>query len=150
VAGRAAQSGAAGLATAVSVGRIVGSRRDKEALWRRVGEPSPAVVDLESGAFARCWAGLTTVAGSPEADLPAADPPEWAILRAVSDALSDDLPLDFAAASDEGGHVVAARLARQLAMRPEALGPLRELRRRVARCAERLADAAIGWVEGGG
>ena len=72
---------------------------------------------------------------------------EWAIIRAVSDPQGADLPLDFAAASDSGGHVVGSRVARQLLVNPSAAGALNELRSRVALCAERLAAAALRWIE---
>lgn len=122
--------------TVVTAERIVGSRDEKAALWRLAGEAERAVVDLESASFARFWA-----------QQPAAEAPrEWTILRAVSDPQENDLPLDFAAASDSGGHVIGGRVARQLAGRPGAMGALRELRRRVVLCADRLAAAAIEWI----
>jgi hypothetical protein len=72
------------------------------------------------------------------------------VLRAVSDARDDDLPFDVEAVSDQGGHVLGRRVARQLVTRPDWLPrrllALRTLRRRVALCSDRLAEAAIDWL----
>jgi hypothetical protein len=121
-----------GEGTIVSAARILGTSGDKRALWRRLGRPPRALVDLESAVFVRAArrAGL-----------------RWTVVRAVSDPQEVDLPLDFAAASDAEGHVRRARVVRQLAAGPAAAGELGELRRRVAACAASLAAAAQRWAE---
>ncbi len=123
--------------TVVTAEWIVGPAAEKESLWKLQGEPSRAVVDLETSHFAR-WAAETMPAVGRALD--------WTVLRAVSDPQGDDLPLDFAAASDAAGHVVGRLVARLLAKRPGAVGGLAELHRRLGLCAERLAGAALEWV----
>ena len=116
---------------AVCVERILGLAEQKAALWRRLGEPRRAVIDLESATLVRLVEAVAA---------------DWAILRAVIDPQDEDLPLDFAAASDAEGHVERGRVLRQLVARPMAIGEVLELRRRVARCAEVLAVAACRWI----
>ncbi len=137
--------GVSGEGVAVTASRIVGTRREKEALWGRLGRPRRAVVDLESALFAMWASAIGAGSGSSSAEQSI----DWAVLRAVSDPQGEDLPLDFAAASDAGGHVVGARIASQLARRPSAVGALAELRRRVSLCADHLAGAALGWLREG-
>lgn len=118
--------------TIVAGDRILASSEEKAALWHRLGEPSKAVVDLESAAFARLADHVGAV---------------WTVVRAVTDPQGEDLPLDLVAASDDGGHVVRGRVVRQLLARPAALGQVQRLRRRLRLCAEALASAAQGWIE---
>jgi adenosylhomocysteine nucleosidase len=86
----------------------------------------PAVVDLESAAFA---------ATATRADLP------WVVLRAVSDTAADSLPALLNRSRDDGGAVRRGNVVRGLLTDPRALLPLLELRARVRTCARRLADA---------
>ena len=122
---------ARGDGTVVSVDRVLTTASQKSELWRALGEPSRAVVDLESASFART---------ASEAGI------DWAVLRAVSDLQTEDLPLDLAAASDETGHVSRARVLMQLLLRPAAWADVDRLRRRLGECAERLASEACRWL----
>ena len=123
-----------GGATVIAGERILGAAAEKQALWQGLGSPTPAVVDLESAVFVRAALGCGV---------------DWAVIRAVSDEAAEDLPLDFAAASDAEGHVLRARVVSQLAARPGALAAVRQLRQRLTACAERLEKKALGWVEEG-
>lgn len=129
IAGGAGKSGG----TAVSVSRIVTTAEEKEALWRRLGEPRRCVVDLESavfvGAMERCGAA-------------------WMVVRAVSDTADEDLPAELLGASDAEGHVSRLGVLSRVAVRPWRLTRLWALRRRLARASESLEGAAAGWVLG--
>jgi adenosylhomocysteine nucleosidase len=84
----------------------------------------PAVVDLESAAFAR----RADRAGVP-----------CVVVRAVCDTAEEDLPLDFNAFSDGRGGIDRLAIGRTALFRPDVLAQLLDLRRRVGRCAESLA-----------
>lgn len=100
----------------------------EEKLATRDGLPEgPAVVDLESAAFAR----VASDAGVP-----------FVVLRAVSDRADEALPLDFNLFVGEDGGVRRADVVRHVAFRPRLIAPLMDLRRRVELCADRLAMAA--------
>lgn len=127
------RSGSEGGGTALSTSRVVTGVAEKSALWRQLGEPPRAVVDLESAAFVRVMleSGIA-----------------WTLIRAVSDAADEDLPVELAAASDADGHVRRVRLLAALARRPWRLRSLVTLRRRVGLCRELLATAGVEWVTG--
>lgn len=112
--------------TLATVERICSRAAEKEALWRQLGCPRPAAVDLESSV----WAEVAI-----ERELP------WGILRAVSDRAEDDLPLDFNAFLTEEGSVDRAAVARHALLRPRSVRALAALRGAVKLCAERLAGA---------
>ncbi len=114
------------VAAVFSTDRIASTPEAKAELRRRVGSPGPAVVDLESAAFA----GVAASTGTP-----------FLVLRAVSDLAGEALPLDFERFRNAGGAVSRARVARYAALRPRAAARLLDLRRRVELCADRLADA---------
>jgi len=100
----------------------------EEKLATRDGLPEgPAVVDLESAAFARA----ASDAGVP-----------FVVMRAVSDRADEALPLDFNLFLGEDGGVRRADVVRHVAFRPQLIAPLMDLRRRVELCADRLAMAA--------
>jgi adenosylhomocysteine nucleosidase len=118
--------------TATRIADTVAEKRRLRALateaWA-AGEgrsPPPAVVDLESAAFA---------AAATRADLP------WLVLRAVSDTAVEPVPALLNQSRDEGGAVRRAQVVRRLLADPRALLPLLELRERVRTCAGRLAEA---------
>ena len=121
-----------GVGTVVSVPHILTSGKQKAELWQRLGEPEKAVVDLESVVFAR------------SAEKAGAD---WTVVRVVSDLQNEDLPLDLAAASDQSGHVVRARVLRQLLLRPGDWLGVNRLRKRLDRCADELASRGERWLE---
>ncbi len=114
------------VATVFSAERIADTVQAKADLRRRLQGEGPAVVDLESAAFA----GVAAAMGMP-----------YLVLRAVSDLAGEALPLDFERFRDERGAVSRARVARYAALRPRTAARLFELRRRVELCAHRLADA---------
>lgn len=105
---------------------IVSAAAAKAALWRELGAPAAAVVDLESAA----WVRVARRHGLP-----------WAVLRAVSDPAEESLPLDFERFRVAGGRVSTARVLAAALARPSRLAGLWLLRGRVALCASRLADA---------
>ena len=112
--------------TVVTVDAIAAKARDKRRLAERLRLEPPAVVDLESAAWARAAQGRS---------LP------WSIVRAVSDTIDEDLPLDFERFRKEDGSISRSRLVAHAVVRPALMLELDRLRRRVNRCAERLADA---------
>ena len=131
----AATAGAAARGITVSARRIADTVDDKRRLLAiaraRPGagddpSPSPAVVDLESAAFA----ALAKRAGVP-----------WLVLRVVSDTAAESLPALLNRSRDDGGAVRRARVIRALLSDPRALRPLLALRERVRAGAHRLAQA---------
>ncbi len=116
---------------AVSVPRIVCTAAEKEELWSRGGAPEAAVVDLESAA----WARLAHARGLP-----------WRVLRAVSDAADEDLPLDFNRFRDARGRLRRYAVACHAARHPTLLPALRRLRSRLRDGARRLAEVASEMV----
>lgn len=115
----------------LSVPRVLGRAVDKARAVHEAGIRGTAVVDLESAAFGR----VATAAGIP-----------WTVLRVVSDTADEDIPINLAACSDEGGRVVRARVAARLLARPGAAVGMWSLRRRVIAAAETLADAVVRLV----
>jgi adenosylhomocysteine nucleosidase len=114
------------VATVFSAERIADTVEAKTDLRRRLQGEGPAVVDLESAAFA----GVAAATGT-----------SFLVLRAVSDLADEALPLDFERFRDAGGAVSRARVVRHAALRPRTAARLLDLRRRVELCADRLADA---------
>jgi nucleoside phosphorylase len=114
------------VATVFSAERIAATVEAKTDLRRRLQGEGPAVVDLESAAFA----GVAAATGT-----------SFLVLRAVSDLADEALPLDFERFRDAGGAVSRARVVRHAALRPRTAARLLDLRRRVELCADRLADA---------
>ena len=70
----------------------------------------------------------------------------FGIVRAVLDTAEEDLPLDFAALSDEDGGVARSRVLTALLRHPFALRGLLRLRSRVRLCGETLGSVAEEWV----
>jgi adenosylhomocysteine nucleosidase len=112
--------------------RVLCSRADKRRGAAALSASGPAVVDLESAAYARVAA---------ESGIP------YTVLRAVSDAADEPLPLDFNRHRVESGALDRAGILRHALLHPALIGPLWRLRRRVALCAERLADVVCGLLE---
>jgi nucleoside phosphorylase len=113
-------------ADVASAPAIVGLASDKADLWRQLGSPSPALVDLESATYAR----VATERGLP-----------IAVLRVVSDAADEDLPPAIAASVDAWGSVRPLRVALTSALRPTTWPQLAALGRRLQLGAEALARA---------
>jgi adenosylhomocysteine nucleosidase len=119
--------------TFVSAPEIVARAEDKTALWRRLGAPPRAIVDLESVAYAR----LATARGLPVI-----------ALRVVSDAADEDLPDLIPRAADAEGSVRAWRVALGAVGRPGTWRDLGRLARRLSVAAETLADATLALLDG--
>lgn len=113
----------------LSAERIATTAGDKAALLRAAGVPAdvPAAVDLETAAWARLAGGCGI--------------PDLAV-RAISDSAQETLPLDFNRFRDAGGSVLRSWVALHALGHPSVIAELRRLRRRLRRCAERLADFA--------
>ncbi len=112
--------------TVLTMETIATGARDKRRLAERPELEPPAVVDLESAA----WAMAAARRGCP-----------WLVVRAVSDTLDEDLPLDFERFRKPDGSISRSRLMAHAVIRPKLMFELDRLRRRVKVCAERLADA---------
>ncbi len=100
---------------------------DRRRLWRLVGSPDRAAVDMESYEAAR----VLDAAGLP-----------FAVLRVVSDTSEDDLPATLQAAVTPTSGISIPRLVLAVLRRPRAAVPLAAVRIRAARSASALADAA--------
>ncbi len=122
----AARLAAAAGGTVATVNGIVQTSAEKRRLAERLGLGSRAVVDLESAA----WASAAASRGLP-----------WQILRSVSDAVDERLPLDFERFRGAEGEISSGRILRHALVRPRLLLDLIRLRGRVASCAEALAGA---------
>jgi nucleoside phosphorylase len=115
------------MAVVLSTGAIVDRADEKQRLAQRIGAGEiPAVVDLESATY---------VAGAVAAGVP------WLVLRAVSDTADESLPPLLNRSRDGGGAIRRGQVLLGLLRQPQALPFLLELRGRVRRCAEVLADA---------
>ena len=119
--------------TVVSASRMLCTSAAKAVAWAECDTDSPAVVDLESAAFARV---------ASERDVPCL------VVRAVCDAADEDLPFDFNLFTNERGGVRRAAVAREALLHPGSLPRLMDLRRRVQRSAERLARFAEDFLDG--
>jgi len=113
-------------ATFVTVARPVCSATEKRDLAVRLAasDSSPAVVDMESAAWARAAASR----GVP-----------YMLLRAVSDTFEEELPAFLASCLSPEGSVNRSTVARRLILRPAALPVLLRMRRRVRDGAGALA-----------
>jgi nucleoside phosphorylase len=110
--------------TVLSTRDLLCSGASKAAAAAALGTSAPAVVDLESAAYAREAAtrGLPCV-----------------IARCVLDTASESLPFDLNACRDESGSVVRSRVLARILRRPGSAGRFLALRRRLRSCAARLA-----------
>ena len=114
-------------AVVVSTPAPVVTADERRRLWRQVGSPDRAAVDMESYEAARVF----DAAGLP-----------FAVLRAVSDTSEDDLPAILQAAVTPTSGISIPRLVLALLRRPRAAAPLAAVRIRATRSARALADAA--------
>ncbi len=101
---------------------------ERRRLWRLVGSPDRAAVDMESYEAARVF----DAAGLP-----------FAVLRAISDTAEDDMPVALTDAVTAEGGISIPRLALAVLRRPHAAVPLAAVRFRAARFAAALADVAV-------
>jgi len=126
VATTAAASGCAEAVIVTTPAPVV-TADERRRLWRQVGSPDRAAVDMESYEAARVF----DAAGVP-----------FAVLRVVSDTSEDDLPAALQAAVTPTSGISIPRLVLAVLRRPRAAAPLAEVRIRAARSASALADAA--------
>ncbi len=112
-------------ATVVTLAKLVCSSKEKKDLASRFGatDSGPAVVDMESAA----WARAATGRGVP-----------YVILRAVSDTFEEELPGFLSSCLSAEGSVDRAAVARRLLLRPGALPVLLKARERVREGAGRV------------
>lgn len=106
--------------------RIQITAREKAELWRRLGEPATATVDLETVVYARA---------AEAHHIP------YLAVRAISDPVEEDLPLDFNRFQDEQGRIHRLRVALHALRHPRIGWQLWGLERRMKLCAARLAEA---------
>jgi adenosylhomocysteine nucleosidase len=110
---------------AVTVDEIVCTASDKRRLAASSGVDEMAWVDMESAAIAAVCDELRV---------------PYLILRAISDRLDEDLPVDFNRCRDASGRVSARRVMQAALLRPRAFKGLIELKRRADLCATNLAS----------
>lgn len=121
-------------ATIVASETILGTPAEKETAWARVGRGSmAAAVDLESAALARLLASRAV---------------PFVVVRAVSDAADETLPLDFDRFRKADGGVDRGRVIIAALRRPSSIPALWRLRGRVAACSEILARAVRAVLAG--
>ncbi len=113
----------------VTVERVAASAAEKAVIRGRLGGGGIGVVDLESAVWARA-AGRRGV--------------PCLIVRAVSDAADESLPLDFEALRGPGGELSRVTVAVRALRHPRSLAALWRLRGRVRRCAGELARVVEG------
>lgn len=109
----------------VTVNDIVCEAAGKRRLASALAPGDLGIVDMESSALAR-------VCG--ESSVP------FVIVRAVSDLVDEDMPIDFNRCRTSSGRLSTAKVVLAAAARPGAIMGLRELDRRTRLCARRLAD----------
>jgi adenosylhomocysteine nucleosidase len=116
----AAESGATVVNRFYSAGRAITTAQEK----RHLGESADAVEMESFQVLLKARAdGIPAVA-----------------IRAISDAVDEDLPLDFNEVFTERGEVSISRVLGQVAMRPQSLPGLVRLGRRSKQAAESLAE----------
>ncbi len=123
----AVKSGATSVKTFVTNGGIIGDARSKQAM-SSLGD----AVEMES------FHVLSSVS--------AARIPSIAI-RAVSDTVDQDLPMDFAKVVDRAGRVRWGKMAGEIARHPGKLSSLIQFGRESRRAAEKLADFLDQYVD---
>jgi adenosylhomocysteine nucleosidase len=111
--------------TAVTVDQIVCKATDKRRLAESLSVREIAWVDMESAAIAAVCDKL---------QIP------YLVVRAISDRLDEDLPVDFNRCRDASGRVSPRRVVQAALARPRAFKGLLELRRRADLCAGNLAS----------
>jgi nucleoside phosphorylase len=118
----------------LTLDRVVAEPAAKAKLWRRLGEPATAAVDMETYYVAARLA---------------ASGREVLAVRAISDGPADGLPAWLAGCAGPGGGLSQTRVAMGVLARPRSAPALLELRRRVALASERLCATLRELIEGG-
>ena len=101
---------------------IAATRSEKARLLSLAGGGLPAIVDMESAAWAAAAQAIPGV-----------------LIRVVTDAAEDEIPEFIAASVTEDGAADRARIVRHALLHPSSIGKLLDLRRRASSCGERLA-----------
>lgn len=112
-------------ATCLSSSRVLSSTREKREAFERLVTGGPAIVDLESAAIGREAAAR----GIP-----------FSVLRGVSDAHDEPLPIDVERFRRADGTISRARIASHTVLRPWTWPSLARLRRRTRCCAQAIAE----------
>ena len=120
--------------TVVTTSRVLCGPDDKRAAWNACGGSGPAAVDLESAAYARA----ASARGVP-----------YLVVRAISDAAWERLPLDFNLCRRADGRIDRWAVALHAVKHPSTIRGLLRLKRRVAECAAHLADCVEEIVKPG-
>ncbi len=119
-----------------SADRILVQAASKAELWRHLGEPAAAAVDLETAAYARAAAAH----GVP-----------YLAFRAISDSAHETLPLDFNRFCNARGQVSRTRVMAHALRHPRLVPELRQLQTRVHQGAvqlERLIERLLPLSRG--
>ena len=131
----AAEAAGARLGTVLTVDRLVLGAEEKRHLREEAVPSSEAcLLDLES---------FHCAAAAQEAGVP------WAVIRAVNDTASEDLPEYLYDCAGPGGEIRRAAVLRHAARHPSVVPELFRMRSRVDLCAEALAGAVVGYVKAG-
>ena len=109
---------------AITVDEILCEAMSKRRLAEKLGDGEIGWVDMESAAIA---------SASTRLNIP------YLIVRCISDALDEDLPLDFNRCRNSDGRVSARKVIQSALLRPRAFKGLIELQRRSEMCARKLA-----------
>jgi adenosylhomocysteine nucleosidase len=121
-------------ATVVTTDRMLCTPHSKRAALEGIAHGGPVVVDLETAAVA----AVAHQRGTP-----------YRVVRVVSDALDESLPLDFNRFVDSSGRLDRLGIVGHAALRPALIPALWRLRRRSVRDSESLARAVCALIEGG-
>lgn len=108
--------------TLATVARVLTTASEKKTLAEQTGAMA---VDMETAAAARA----AEAQGIP-----------WVALRAVTDGVNENLPLDFNALTDDDGNVDRSRVIRATLLRPWKIPGLMRLQSRSTLAAKNLAD----------
>lgn len=115
-----------------SVDRIVADDRARQELAAALPREVPACVDMESATFVR----TARERGQ-----------ECLVVRAISDAVGDELPAYFESCRRADGSIARWRVALAAMGRPGTIPTLLELSRRLSLCAAELGRFARWWLE---
>ena len=118
--------------TVLTSERILCSAAEKAAAHSRLAPVGPAVVDLESAAFA---------VAARDAAVPCL------IVRAICDAAEDDLPIDLNLCRGEDGRIDRFAVVRKTVFSPGAAWQLLRLRKQVALASQELARFVVALLQ---
>jgi adenosylhomocysteine nucleosidase len=131
---RAVSIAAAKPAILVTVDRPVTGSAEKRSLAASLGIEGPAVVDMESGG----WARAAAARGVP-----------YLIARAVSDTADEELPSYLSECVGPDGRLRRTAVVRSALAHPSTIVSLARMRRRLRACAEQLSIVLEKLLAGG-